>query len=382
MVFLYKKPCRDTYVHVIIHSLTRANIPTHFSLNNIMNSAKHNLHQRDIQFFNQFAHELHHFYEMVKKAQNILLISHQKPDGDTSGSAMAMAYMLEGFGKNVTLFDEDPLAEEFQFIPKASEYVHQFEINQYDLAIAFDGGTYKMFGLHEKYPQLFNKEFPLVNIDHHISNEMYGSVNFVIDTVAATTIMVSKIFRALHWSITPEIATCLLMGLYTDTGSLQHSNATPETFREAAFLLKKGGDLRSISKYIFQTKSISKLKLWGRVLSRISRDGRKVVSSFVKQNDFHYTNTTIDDLTGVVDYLNSVPNSYSLLLTEREGGKVKGSLRTLHEDIDLTQIAGTMGGGGHRKASGFTVKGTLHTGFDWRIENQEGKPENFMQVGV
>lgn len=331
----------------------------------------------DTDFVQSFESELYDFHEAITNAKNILLISHQKPDGDTSGSAMAMAYMLEGFGKKVTLFDSDPLAEEFQFIPKASEYVHEFDLKDFDLAIAFDGGTYKMFGLHELYPELFNKSFPLINIDHHVSNEYYGSINFVIDTVASTTIMVSKIFRALGWSVNSEVATCLLMGLYTDTGSLQHSNATSETFTEASFLLKQGADLRSISKYIFQTKSIEKLKLWGRVLSRVSRDGRRVVSSFVRQDDFLHTQTTLDDLSGVVDYLNSIPNMYSLLLTEREDGKVKGSMRTLHDTVDLTEIAGLMGGGGHKKASGFTVKGDLETGFQWRIANTEGKPENF-----
>ena len=335
----------------------------------------------DKKFIDQQKHELQKLHEMISQAKRIVLISHQKPDGDTSGSAMAMAYMLESFGKTVTLFDVDKLADEFHFIPKSSEYIHEFHRERYDLAIAFDGGTYKMFGLHETHPELFNKKFPLINIDHHISNEIYGTVNIVLDTVASTTIVVSKIFRALQWDITPDIATCLLMGLYTDTGSLQHSNSTAETFREAAFLLRKRGDLRSIAKYIFQTKTLNTLKLWGRILSRISINEKGIPSSYVRQKDFQNTQTTMDHLTGVVDYLNSVPHSpYSLLLTEREDGKIKGSMRTLNDDIDLTKIAGIMGGGGHKKASGFTVDGTLHTSFDWRIENKEGYPENFREI--
>ncbi len=328
----------------------------------------------DEEFMASYLADLRKMYDMISNAGRILLISHQKPDGDTSGSAMAMAYMLESFGKRVTLFSEDPLAEEFHFIPKASEYVQKIDPSEYDLAIAFDGGTFKMFGLHEKYPQLFNKTFPLINIDHHISNEMYGTLNFVIPTVASTTIMVSKLFRALKWEITPQIATCLLMGLYTDTGGLMHSNSTAEAFREASFLLRKGGDLRSIVKYIFRTKKLNRLKLWGKVLSRAVKTPDNVLTSFVRMHDYTSTNTTPDDLTGVVDYLNSVPNTiYSNLLTERAGGKVKGSLRTLRDDVDLTEIAGTLGGGGHKKASGFTVLGDLEIGFDWFIRNAEGK---------
>lgn len=329
----------------------------------------------DAQFLAAFLPSLREMYDLIFSAQRILLISHQKPDGDTSGSAMAMAYMLERFGKKVTLFSEDELAEEFHFIPKASEYVQNISsLAPFDLAIAFDGGTYKMFGLHEKFPELFNKEFPLINIDHHVSNEMYGRVNIVIPTVASTTIMVAKIFRSLAWKIDNQIATCLLMGLYTDTGGLQHSNATSETFTEAAKLLRSGGDLRSIVKYIFRTKKINRLKLWGKVLSRAVKTPDNVVTSYVRLQDYASTNTTPDDLTGVVDYLNSVPGIvYSNLITERNGGKVKGSLRTLRDDIDLTQIAGQLGGGGHKKASGFTVEGDLEIGFDWYIKNKEGK---------
>ena len=350
------------------------------------------LQQSDIEFSHTFKKELQEMYSLVKKSQNIVLISHQRPDGDTSGSAMALAHVLERFGKNVTLFDTDPLPTEFQFTQKALDYTSVFEPSEYDLAICVDGGTYKMFGLHEEYPELFNqktdtpkitKKIPLINIDHHVSNEMYGDVNFVIGTVASTTIMVSKILRALQWEICPEMATCLQMGLYTDTGSLLHSNATSETFAESSFLLKKGSDLKAISKNIFQTKSIEKLKLWGRILSRISQNKEGVASSFVTHFDFQQTKAGLDDLTGVVDYLNAVPESlYSILLTERKDGKVKGSMRTLRNDIDLTKISKTFDGGGHKKASGFAIKGKLKTDCEWRIENSEGYPENFRAVSV
>ncbi len=332
----------------------------------------------DAKFFQKYQKELFEIYSTIKSAKKILLISHQKPDGDTSGSAIAMAEMLQGFGKNVVLFDADPLAEEFQFLEKAQEYVHDFDINDFDLAIAFDGGTYKMFGLHETHPELFDGSFPLINIDHHISNEMYGTWNFVEVKDAATTVVVAKIFRALQWKISPRIATPLLMGLYTDTGSLMHSNATAHTHREAGFLLNRGADLRRIVKNIFRTKTVQKLKLWGKVLSRAEKDSEKVVSSYVNLEDFERTGASFDDLTGVVDYLNAVPDSqYSILFTQPKLGKVKGSLRTLHQDMDLTQYAGKMGGGGHKQACGFTVDGELKMDRAWKIKGNTEYPENF-----
>lgn len=336
------------------------------------------LHNTDKRFFQKYKKELFEIYEAIKSAKKILLISHQKPDGDTSGSAIAMAEMLEGFGKNYQLFDTDQLAEEFQFLEKASEYRSSFQKEEYDLAIAFDGGTYKMFGLHKAYPEFFNKEFPLINIDHHVSNEMYGTWNFVETKDASSTIVVSKIFRALQWKISPKIATPLLMGLYTDTGSLMHSNATPHTHREAAYLLRQGADLQIIIKNIFHTKTFQRLKLWGQVLSRAEKDSQGVTSSYVLLSDFEKTKSSADDLVGVVDYLNAVPDSeYSILFTEPKKGLVKGSLRTLDQTLDLTQYAGQLGGGGHKQACGFTVDGKLLFERKWKIDTQGKFPENF-----
>ncbi len=337
----------------------------------------------DIKFQAQFKDELRKMYTLIKNANNIVLISHQRPDGDTSGSAMALAHILEKFKKTVTLFCKDSLPLEFQFTKKALEYTSDFDLDKYDLAICVDGGTYKMFGLHEEYPELFKQKIPLINIDHHVSNEMYGDVNIVLGDVASTTIMVSKILRALQWEISEEMATCLQMGLYTDTGSLLHSNATAETFAESGFLLRKGANLKAISRNIFQTKSLEKLKLWGRILSRISQNKDGVASSFVRHFDFQQTKSSLDDLTGVVDYLNAVPESlYSLLLTEREDGKIKGSMRTLRDDVDLTKISKVFDGGGHKKASGFAVKGELKMESQWRIKNSEGYPENLNEVKI
>jgi phosphoesterase RecJ-like protein len=346
-----------------------------------INKGKKKLQEIDAQFFTKYQHELFMLYEKIKSAQKILLISHQKPDGDTSGSAIAMAEMLDTFGKKYSLFDADPLAEEFQFLEKSSEYIHDFDLADYDLAIAFDGGSYKMFGLHEKYPELFDGRFPLVNIDHHVSNEMYGMINFVEEKDAATTIVVSKIFRTLQWNISPKIATPLLMGLYTDTGSLMHSNATAHTHREASFLLGRGADLHRIVKHIFNTKTLQRLRLWGLVLSRAQKDSEGVTSSYITLEDFARTKSTPDDLTGVIDYLNAVPDSkYSILFTQPKPGKVKGSLRTLNQKLDLTQYAGKMGGGGHKQACGFTVEGDLSFERKWKIDTKGKFPENFEET--
>jgi bifunctional oligoribonuclease and PAP phosphatase NrnA len=321
-------------------------------------------------FTEKFGDQLLDLKKNIEASQKILLISHKKPDGDTMGSAVAMAEMLQKMEKTPVLFCVDSIPDAFQFLQKAGEYQSNFSLDDFDMAMMFDAGGYTMAGIHEQYPNIFGGKFPLANIDHHISNEQYGRWNIVDIDSASTTVVLSKMFRAFGWKIFPKAATPLLLGLYTDTGSLMHANSTPDAHREAARILAAGADLRSIVQYIFRTKSVETLRLWGRVLSRISQDSQGVTISYVKDRDFLETKGNVDVLTGVVDYLNAVPKAkFSLLFTEYEG-KVKGSLRTLSEEVDLTEIAGQFGGGGHKKASGFTVTGTLKLETRWKITSK------------
>lgn len=321
-------------------------------------------------FSEKFGEQLIDLKKNIEASKRILLISHKKPDGDTIGSAIAMAEMLQKTGKTPLLFCVDGLPDAFHFLEKAGEYQHDFSLEDFDMAMIFDAGSYNMSAIHEKFPMLFGGNFPLANIDHHISNELYGRWNIVDIESASTTVVLAKIFRSFGWKLSPKVATPLLTGLYTDTGSLMHANSTPDAHREAAKILAAGADLRSIVRYIFRTKTVETLRLWGRILSRISQDPDRVTISYVRDRDFQETKGKVDSLTGVVDYLNAVPKAkFSLLFTEHEG-KVKGSLRTLSDDIDLTEIAGQFGGGGHKKASGFTVPGKLQLETRWKIASQ------------
>ncbi|MBI5414036.1 DHH family phosphoesterase [Candidatus Peregrinibacteria bacterium] len=316
------------------------------------------------------------FAKVIDSAQKIVLISHRNPDGDTIGAALAMYEMLLTRGKEPTFFCVDPLPEDFHFLPNSEFVLHKLDQNAYDLAIMMDAAAHYMSGIFESHPDLFFGKYPLVNIDHHMSNEGYGKWNLVDSESASTTIVLTHLFNFLGWKITPKIATCLMTGLYTDTGSLKHSNADAEVHRIAGELLRSGARLKDIVKYIFRTTKVSTLRLWGRVMKRITQTSDHITLSYVSEEDFSETEAKKSDLSGVVDYLNAVPDArFSLLLTETEG-KVKGSLRTLREDVDLTEIAGKFGGGGHKKASGFTVTGKLRLQTRFVIESDEKKFED------
>ena len=311
--------------------------------------------------------ELQKIGTLLQEKSRFLIIPHRSPDGDTIGAALAMYQLLFNMGKFADIVCLDEVSEEFNFMPNIENFKKGEPILNYDAYFILDAGATHLTGFNESYPQLFNKSFEVVNIDHHKSNDFYGKYNIVDSSAASTTMVLYRMFEDLNYPIDRNIATCLLTGIYTDTGSFMHSNTTSEVLHVAGRLLAKGANLRSISKEIFNTTKISTMRLWGRVLKNISRTPDGITMSTVKQKDFEDTKADYSEMTGVVDYINSVPNSdYSVILTEKEG-KVKGSLRTLKDEIDVAAIASEFGGGGHTKAAGFTISGKLQKEVRWKV---------------
>ena len=293
----------------------------------------------------------------LERAETALLIPHKNPDGDTIGSAFGLYHTLIRMGKKPTVACVDEPSPVFKFIPGIETVKVGVEHIDYDVVVIVDAGATHLTGVNELHPQLFDKSREVINIDHHPSNDFYGKYNVVVPTAASTTMVIYQILTDLDLPLDRNAATALLTGIYTDTGSFIHSNTDSEALRIAARLLAKGANLRGISKDIFNTTKISTMRLWGRVLKNTYQTPDGVTMSVVTQKDFEECGATYDEMTGVVDYVNSVPNSaYSVILTEKQGA-VKGSLRTLSDHVDVARIASDYGGGGHTKAAGFTVKG-------------------------
>ena len=313
--------------------------------------------------------ELQKIDALIKNNNRFLIIPHKAPDGDTIGAALAMFQVLLKMEKEVEIVCADPPSDEFSFLPEIEKIKVDEPSLNYDAYLILDAGATHLTGFHESHPSLFDKSLEVVNIDHHQSNDFYGKYNVVAEDAASTTAVLYEIFQALNYPIDRHIATCLLTGIYTDTGSFMHSNTTADVLRVAARLLGKGADLREVSKEIFNTTKISTMRLWGRVLKNIHQNGDGVTMSVVKQKDFDDTGADYSEMTGVVDYINSVPGAhYSVILTERED-KVKGSLRTLREEVNVADIAAAFGGGGHTKAAGFTLPGKLEKEIRWKVVN-------------
>ena len=312
-------------------------------------------------------HDVQKIGKLIESAKRILIIPHKNPDGDAIGSALGLYQVFLNMEKGVEVacYDEPPAS--FNFLPNIEKVRIGLPELTHDAIFILDSGATHLTGFNESHPRLFDKSLPVVNIDHHPTNENYGQLNLVVPTAASASAIIYRMVFELDLPLDRNTATCLLTGIYTDTGSFMHSNTDSETLQIAARLLSRGANLRSISKELFNTTKISTLQLWGRVLKNTYQTDDGVTITAITEKDFEDTGADYSEMTGVVDYVNSVPDSaYSVILSER-AGKVKGSLRTLKDEVNVSDIAGQWGGGGHAKAAGFTLPGRLEKEVRWKV---------------
>lgn len=308
------------------------------------------------------------------EAQNICIISHRSPDGDAVGSNLALRLALENLGKNVVSACVDPVPENSLWLKKADTYAQDFEYEDFDIIVSVDCGALKLVVYHQEKPEILSGAKPFINFDHHISNEKFGTINPVEPEACSTCMIMYDFLGFCGWPVSRDIATCLLHGIYFDTGGMMHSNTTAPVFGVAGELMNKGAELQKISKELFHTTPVNRMRLWGKILEKAYKNEEGVVISAVGKEDYEAYGAGSGDTGGAIDFLNSVPDSkYCILLSEDEAkGIVKGSLRTQREDVNLSDVAAQWGGGGHPKASGFGVPGHLQPVMNWKIINEEG----------
>ncbi len=237
--------------------------------------------------------------------------------------------------------------------------------SEYDLIITVDCAELNQLGaIYENNIEMFH-QIPVVNIDHHVSNTHFGKINYV-DIMASSTTelllpMIEDIAKEEKMDLIDEdIATLLLTGIVTDTGSFQNANTTPRSFEKASELIAYGARQQEIIKYVYKTKQLSQLKLWGRLLSKIQTDKKhRIVWSVVSQQDFKDTGSSAEETGDIIDELmtNAPGSEFVLLLKEKSDGQISVSIRTTSPAIDASAIAEEFGGGGHTQAAGCRVSG-------------------------
>ncbi|MDP5038892.1 MAG: bifunctional oligoribonuclease/PAP phosphatase NrnA [Candidatus Gracilibacteria bacterium] len=302
--------------------------------------------------------------DKIKKSKNILCLSHKNPDLDTVGSATGIYQILKDnfLEKNIDLVCVDNIPLKYDFLGFNKYYKNDFNPDDYDLIIFLDSGSKTQTGFDLKYPKLYDKiSYNTLNIDHHPTNEVYGKQNVIITKYSSTTMIITELFLVNGLYISSKASTCLLSGLYTDTGAFKHSNTDKTTFFIASKLFELGGDFQLIVNNFFKNNSLKTIKLWGKILSESFIDEDNIMNAYVNKTMLDSYDTTYDEISGVIDYLNMAEGiNYTKLLTQK-GEFIKGSLRTLKDDIDLTKIASLYNGGGHKKASGFTLQAKVNT---------------------
>lgn len=308
-------------------------------------------------------------FNAIQKAQRIVIISHRNPDADSIGSNLALRQLLEALEKDVISACVDAIPKELLFLTKTTTFQTSFNLNLTDLIMCVDAGSTAQTGFLERQPEILQSGKPVINIDHHPSNIGYGSINLVIPDAASTTLILYNLFTGFGIPINREMATSLLCGLYFDTGSFMHSNTGEEVYLAAGKLLENGADMPAIVKNMYKNRSIVQLKTWGKILNGIKVTPKNVVVSGITKEELEECCATPSETSGIIDYLSTVKDAeFATLLVEDDKGNVRGSLRTRKNDINLSEMAGMFGGGGHKKASGFTLKGELKKETIWSIK--------------
>jgi len=350
---------------------------------------------------------------LIERSNRILLCTHRKPDGDAVGSIMGLTTALKLMGKEVTAACADQLPDSFSFLPQVdqitqhvpggNDFVVTLDCNEtdvdrlkyhlednkihivitpkngrfqkdnvsfqerssnYDLIITVDVADIPQLGkLYEENMELFTNT-PMINIDHHISNTEFGKINLIDVAASSTAEILYRLIKELQKKesknlVTPDVATFLLSGVTTDTGSFQNANTTPKSMEIAAELMDAGASQQDIIKYLFRTKKLSTLKLWGRILTKIEVDPKhRLVWSSITQQDIKQSGAHMEEAGEIIDeLLVHAPEAEMVALFKEHEGTISVSLRSTTQQANVMEIAQRFGGGGHLMAAGIKFPG-------------------------
>jgi phosphoesterase RecJ-like protein len=287
--------------------------------------------------------------------QRFLLTSHARPDGDSIGSQLAMAFALDALGKDVRIVNADPAPEHYQGFPG----MHRIEIASSvtpdaDAVIVMECSELSRTGVSGMEGQF------IINIDHHAGNRLYGAVNWYDETAAACGEMVFDVIRALGVPLSEQIATHIYLAILTDTGSFHHSNITPRTFDICRQAVEAGVSPPAMARRVFDSNSFGKLKLIGALLNamELADEGRLAIL-YMDDDMLRACGCTHNDTEGVINLpLTAREIQAVVFFKAAPGNVVRVSMRSKY-DVDVREVASGYGGGGHKNAAGFTYQGKL-----------------------
>ena len=296
--------------------------------------------------------------DVLRSHERFAVVTHENPDGDALGSLVGATFALRALGKDVVMYlaGSAPLPAEYTFLPLAELRRDLPDDIEQRVLLAVDCANDRRIGPES---DAVDRSLLVVDVDHHHDNSRFGEVNLVVPDASSTAEVMRDVVRELGVTLTPEIAEALYVGLVTDTGRFQYTNTTPKALRLAAELVEAGADVHGIFRHVYETVQFAKLKLLARALDRARVfEGGRLVVSYLLRDDFADVGAEEPFSEGIIDHLRAVEGSEMVALIReppRDEGPVRRvSLRSSHDEVDVSAIAREQGGGGHRQAAGFS----------------------------
>lgn len=298
-------------------------------------------------------------FDAIGSARRIAVASHLRPDADALGSTIAFALWLRAIGKEVLAWNEDGVPDKFLYLP-GHEIVSRPPAGKVavDLFVALDTSVFKRLGTCASAAE---GAPAIVNIDHHVSNDGYGTFNYVDPSSPATGQILVDFLRHVGADVTPAIASNLFAAISTDTGSFQYAGTNERTFDAASFLVGRGVNVAALSREMYECQPRRRFELLRHALNNAEfTDNGRVASFTLTLADASRLGVLPEDNEGIIDHLRSIEGvEAAVFFEELPGGLVRVSARSKNPSVDVCRVCGIFRGGGHPMASGARIAGPV-----------------------
>lgn len=282
-----------------------------------------------------------------------LVVAHENPDGDAISSCAAMSWLLEQYGKSITIVNQSELPGRLSYLYHYDDIIqYQSDLElQFDAAIALDCADASRLG--DVFALIQERNVPLLNLDHHASNHGFGTLNIIRPNAAATVEMVYDMIKLTPHTPNLECAKALYTGLLTDTGGFRYSNTSPSVMAMASDLLALGVSAYELADHLLEKMTMGKLKLLQTALSRITfHEDQTIGWVTIMKDDLANCGAVSEDIEGIVNYILNVEEvEVGILFKESDSGVIKASIRSKGK-VNVSEVAQSFGGGGHVRAAG------------------------------
>ena len=295
--------------------------------------------------------------EIIREHKTFCIAGHVRPDGDCIGSQLGLALALQNEGKKVTVWNDDAVPQKYRFLNTDGLFEKPKPGENFDCVIATDCASFERLG---KVGGCIGERKIFINIDHHESNTRYADVNWVSPREPSCGELIYRLLKVARWPITKPIADLLFTAISTDTGSFQYATTRPGTFHAGAELVTRGANLAKICDEVYQSYPLSRAKLLKHVYSKFRlTDNDRIAWFWLKQKDFNRTGAESNDTEGLIDHIRAIePVVVACVFEELEPELTRISLRSKSDRVNVSEICGQFGGGGHPAAAGARIPGT------------------------